>query len=138
MADIEYAKEWLEYAQRDYDFSVDVESHFWPKHMEKICYNCQQSVEKALKAILAYNEVEIPRTHNIWQLVNECIKYEPSIQMEERIANKMTDYATISRYPDNMTAWTDADAKLALKHAKITLDMVKNTLNLPEEVQEHP
>jgi len=103
MADIEHAKEWLDYAQRDYDFAVDVESQFWPKHMEKICYHCQQSTEKALKAVLAYNEVEIPKTHNIEQLVNECSKYDTNIKMEIKISSKMTDYATISRYLDNVT-----------------------------------
>jgi hypothetical protein len=36
MADMEHAKEWLDYAQRDYDFSVDVESHFWPKRLSSI------------------------------------------------------------------------------------------------------
>ena len=35
------------------------------------------------------------------------------------------DYATISRYPDAVTMWSEADAKLALKYAKITLEMVK-------------
>jgi len=136
MADIEYANEWLEYAQRDYDFAVDVESHFWPKHMEKICYNCQQAAEKALKAVLAYHDVEIPRTHNIERLFDECSKYDTSLQMDEKIAGKMTDYATISRYPDKVTMWTEADAKLSLKYAKITLDMVKQALNLTEEKQD--
>jgi len=133
MADIEHAKEWLDYAQRDYDFAVDVEGQFWPKHMEKICYHCQQSAEKALKAVLAYNEVEIPKTHNIERLVNECSKYDSTIKMEIKISGKMTDYATISRYPDNLTEWTEDDAKLALKYAEQTLSMAKKALNITAE-----
>ena len=136
MADIKYATEWLEYAQRDYDFALDVESHFWPKHMEKICYNCQQVAEKALKAVLAYHEVEIPKTHNIERLFDECNKFDTSLKLDEKIAGKMTDYATISRYPDRVTMWTEADAKLALKYAKRILDMVKQSLNITEEETE--
>lgn len=125
MADMEHAKEWLDYAQRDYDFAVDVESNFWPKHMEKICYFCQQSTEKALKAVLAYNEVSIPKTHNITELIEKCSKFDSSIQMEEKVSIIMTAYATVSRYPDNVTSWNDDDAKLALKYAKSTLEMIR-------------
>jgi len=136
MADMEHAKEWLEYAQRDYDFAVDVESHFWPKHMEKICYNCQQSTEKSLKAVLACYEVDIPKSHNIGQLVDECKKHDSSIKMEDKVSRQMTRYATISRYPDNVTSWNDNDAKLALKYAKSTLEMVRKALNIPQEETE--
>ena len=130
MPDIAAAQEWLRFAQNDYDFAVDVESHFWPKHMEKICYNCQQATEKALKAVLAYNEVEIPKTHNISLLINFCSEYDSAIQLEDKIAKKMTDYAVISRYPDFTTTWTEADAKLALKYTKQILDKVKEVLEL--------
>jgi HEPN domain-containing protein len=133
MPNITEANEWLKYAQNDYDFAIDIESNFWPKHMERICYNCQQSTEKALKAILAYHDVEIPKTHNIGLLVNECVKYEPSIQMETRMARQMTRYATISRYPDFVTTWTESDAKLALKYAKQTLDMVNQAISKAHE-----
>ncbi|MCL2048496.1 MAG: HEPN domain-containing protein [Defluviitaleaceae bacterium] len=133
MPNLAEAREWLKFAQNDYDFAVDIESKFWPKHMERICYNCQQSAEKALKAILAYHDMEIPKTHNIGILVNECVKYEPSIQMDTRTARQMTSYATISRYPDFVTTWTEADAKLALKYAKQALEMVKESLDLSEK-----
>ena len=128
MADIKYANEWLDYAQRDYDFAVDIESHFWPKHMEKICYNAQQAAEKALKAILAYHEAKIPKTHSISLLLIECSHFDTSITLDEKIAAKMTDYATLSRYPDNVTMWSEVDAKLALKYAKIILDMARQSI----------
>ena len=130
MPDISAAKEWLQFAQRDYDFAVDIESHFWPKHIEKICYNCQQAAEKALKAFLAYHEVIIPKTHNISLLVNLCSTYDASIRLENKAAKKMTDYATISRYPDFVTTWSETDATLALKYAKRVLEKVNKSLHL--------
>jgi len=132
MPDIKHAQEWLAYAQRDYDFAVDVESHFWPKHIEKICYNCQQAAEKALKAILAYHDVEIPRTHNIKELVDKCKEHSGSIELENRVARQMTRYATISRYPDSVTEWDDTDGKVALKYAKEILDMVRQYIDAAE------
>ena len=84
-------------------------------------------------ADLAYNEAEIPRTHNIEQLFSERIKYDASLRMDAKISNKLTDYATISRYPDSITMWSEADARLAMHYAKQTLDMVKQALIRAED-----
>ena len=128
MPDMAYAKKWLEYAQKDYDFAAKIEKHFWPKDLEQICYHCQQGAEKALKAVLAYNEVDIPKIHVIGKLMEACKQFDETFQMDRKIANVMTGYATLSRYPDNMNDWTEGDAKLAIKYAGITLDMVKQYL----------
>jgi len=133
MSDIVYAKKWLDRAQRDYNFAAKVERYFWPKDLEQICYHCQQATEKALKAVLAYNEIEIPKIHIIGRLVDECSKYGFSVQIDRRVAKLITDHATLSRYPDNMNEWTQEDAKLALEYSKLTLDAVNRYLMKSEE-----
>jgi HEPN domain-containing protein len=135
MPDIVYAKKWLDRAQKDYDFAAKIEKHFWPKDLEQICYHCQQGTEKALKAVLAYNEVDIPKTHNIGQLIDECKKFDPSIEMDRKISKLITDYATLSRYPDNMNEWTEDDARLALKYAEQTISVVNQYLAKAEKEQ---
>jgi len=132
MPDLVYAKKWLERAQRDYDFAVKIEQHFWPKDLEQICYHCQQATEKALKSVLAYNEIEIPKIHVIGRLVAECSNYGFSVQIDRKVAKLITDHATLSRYPDNMNEWSKEDAKLALKYAKLTLDAVNQYLTESE------
>jgi len=132
--DITHAKRWLAFAQNDYDVSIALEANHWPKFLEHICYHCQQSTEKALKAVLAYHEVDIPKTHNIGRLIDECKSYDASIQMDMKISKIMTDYSTITRYPDDAdTELVDSDATLALKYAKSTLEMVRNALSISEE-----
>jgi len=132
--DINHAKKWLAFAQNDYDVAIALEANHWPKFLEHICYHCQQSTEKALKAVLAYHEVDIPKTHNIARLIDECKKYDTSVQMDMKISKIMTDYSTITRYPDDAdTELIDSDATLALKYAKLTLDMVRQSLNLSKE-----
>ena len=133
MPDMVYAKKWLDRAQKDYDFAAKIEKHFWPKDLEQICYHCQQATEKALKAVLAYNEAEILKIHIIGKLVDECAKYGFSIQIDRKVAKLITDHATLSRYPDNMNEWTEEDAKLAIKYAKLTLDAVNEYLTESEE-----
>jgi HEPN domain-containing protein len=112
MADMEYANEWLEYAQRDYDFAVDVEGHFWPKHMEKICYNCQQATEKALKAVLAYQEIDPPYTHDLTLLCQLCIEFDESFSAFLDDCEDMTRYAARTRYPDDIEITEDETKKV--------------------------
>ena len=135
MADIKHVKKWLEYSQNDYDAAVVLESTVWPKFLEAVCYHCQQSIEKALKAVLAYYNADIPKTHNIEELSNKCKQYDASIIIERKLAQTMTRFATTSRYPDFDTLLIEGDAELALKIAKQVLDMVKQTLNIAEDGQ---
>ena len=135
MPDMDLAVKWLDRAQKDYDFAAKIEKFFWPKDLEQICYHCQQATEKAFKAVLAYNEMEIPKIHIIWRLIEACNRFGFSIAMDKKVAALITDHATLSRYPDNMNEWTEADAKLALKYAKLTLETVNQYLADSEKEQ---
>ena len=75
MPDLEFAKEWIVIAERDYAVSLFLNENFRPLPIENICYGCQQSVEKSLKAVLAYNEAKIPYTHDIELLQQLCKQY---------------------------------------------------------------
>ena len=55
--------EWLQVAYDDYDTALYLAQKPHRKPLEIICYHCQQSVEKSLKAFLCASGVEIPRTH---------------------------------------------------------------------------
>jgi HEPN domain-containing protein len=44
--------EWLKIAYDDFDSALHLFNTKHPKPLEIICYHCQQSVEKALKAFL--------------------------------------------------------------------------------------
>ena len=59
MPDLDFAKEWIKIAERDYAVALFLNENFRPLPAENICYGCQQSVEKSLKAVLAYNEEQI-------------------------------------------------------------------------------
>lgn len=55
--------EWVEIADGDYDLAKKVYDSNWPKQHIRICFNCQQAVEKYLKGYLVYNNEEIVKTH---------------------------------------------------------------------------
>ena len=132
MADIIKAKEWIKYAERDYDIALHLSKTFHPLPTENICYSCQQSVEKS-KAILAYSEADIPKIHDIIALDDLCQAHIGKSLIDVKIAGTITRFATKSRYPDNDIDFTKEDADLGLKTAKQVLGQVKEALQLPQD-----
>jgi len=127
------ALEWVAYAESDFGVASHLNEIYRPLPTNTICWLCQQSVEKAYKAILAYHDVKIPKTHDIRRLQNTSINHEPGVSLDVKIADKLTEFATESRYPDNVVDFTEEDAKLGLKYAKQVLSQVKQTLGISQD-----
>lgn len=61
-----YLKNWMAKADNDIliiNHELQLPESQWVRDM--ICFHCQQAAEKYLKALLIYQDKEIPRTHNI-------------------------------------------------------------------------
>jgi HEPN domain-containing protein len=85
---------------------------------EIICFHCQQAGEKALKAILAYFDDEIPRTHNLMVILNLCeIHYTGITNKFVNQADRLSAFAVVTRYP-NETEVQEGDMVIALKDAE--------------------
>ena len=67
--------------------------------LEGHCYHAQQAVEKALKAVMIDRDVFFPYTHNIAELLEILAENDIHLQVDPRIANRLTEYATVTRYP---------------------------------------
>ena len=133
MNNLDDAKEWIKFAQRDYDVALYLSETFKPLPIENICYGCQQAIEKALKSILIFYIGDAPKTHDIEMLQELCKEHKIDTNMSLGVTRSITRFATKSRYPDDMYELTDEDTKLALKYAKQTLDIVKQALNKAQE-----
>ena len=133
MGDNTYALAWIKYADNDYKIASHLNETYRPLPENAICWHCQQSVEKSYKAILAYHEVKIPKIHDIRRLQIITSEHEPSVNIDVKIADKTTEFASESRYPDAVFDFTKEDAELGLKYAKLVLDQVKTVLNMTEE-----
>ena len=128
MHNFDDAKSWVTFAQRDYDVAVHLSKTFHPMPIENICYNCQQAVEKALKAVLIYFTDDCPKTHDIGSLHKLCKEYSTEIELTTSIARTLTRFATKSRYPDDVNDFTEADTVLGLKYAGQILEQVGKIL----------
>ena len=83
-------EEWLRYARSDLVIAQVTPT---PGMMlEGLCFHAQQTVEKALKALLLTYEIEIPRTHSIRRLLDLL---PPDLRVPETVqdAARLTDYA---------------------------------------------
>lgn len=85
--------------------------------LEDLCFDCQQAVEKSLKAWMIHLGVVFPWTHSIARLL-ECIE-EKGIFLPEDVkeASILSDYAVTTRYPGEYEAVTEKEYQEALEIA---------------------
>jgi len=130
--DYDEAKRWVNLAKRDHAIALHLRDTFVPLPVETICFHCQQTAEKALKAVLAYHNADIPKTHDITKLDGLCQEFTDKVQTDARIAETLTTFAVITRYVEDRHDFTEDTAQFALKQAKQVLDNVKETLGITE------
>lgn len=80
-----------------------------PGPYDTACFHAQQAVEKYLKALLAFAEQPIPRTHNLEELERLCATCHPPPDFTGMDLAELTPYALQMRYdtefwPDQATA----------------------------------
>jgi HEPN domain-containing protein len=66
---------------------------------EDLCFDLQQAVEKAIKAVLIHKRVEFPKTHQIVRLLGLVRGAGLEVPEEVREAHALTPYAWLTRYP---------------------------------------
>ena len=123
---IEY-REWINYAEKDFVAAEFLMTATSPP-IEIICYHCQQSAEKILKAFLIKNDIIPPRTHDLNLLINECYKIDNEVSILKKECNRLNDFGVNTRYPNNLDLIFD-DAKIALKDSEKIKTYILNKFN---------
>lgn len=84
---------------------------------DTVCFHAQQCVEKCLKALLVTQGTDFRKTHDLGELMILLPSgLRPSIINEEQ--DKLTEYATVTRYPGNYDPITLGEARQAVKIAR--------------------
>jgi HEPN domain-containing protein len=73
------------------------------------CFHAQQTIEKALKALLAFHAQPIPRSHDLDELQRLCLAVHSGPELAAIDLAEVTDYAVTLRYdiefwPEKFTA----------------------------------
>lgn len=67
-------------------------------YIEKIYFDLQQSSEKLLKNLLSKNGVDVPKIHDIKQLIRVCEKNNINLMSRVEVLIDLSDYAVEGRY----------------------------------------
>jgi len=95
-----------------------------------VCFHCQQTTEKYLKAFLLFLNVDFPKSHDLLELLDNFILPANSVFDEIREeAIILTDYAVDTRYLDFLFNPSKEIAKeafdAAVKIRKLVLSEIK-------------
>lgn len=93
-----------------------------------VCFHCQQSAEKYLKARLEEAGLAFARTHDLLVLHQLVLQVEPAWQGLQPYLIFLNPYAVGYRYP-GLTA-TKTDAKAALKNCRAVRRVIRPALGL--------
>jgi HEPN domain-containing protein len=116
MNERDIVNEWLQIAYDDYDSALFLFDNKHPKPLEIICYHCQQSAEKSLKAFLCAKGAVIPKIHETGLLCHNCVEYDNAFSVFVDDCEELEIYATGTRYPSRIEV-EERNAEVALKQA---------------------
>lgn len=105
-----------------------------PKLNSVICYLCQQSVEKILKAKIISMGIEVPKVHDLRVLMKQICKDSSEENEKYRDVHsacvKLNLYSTKARYPEEDAGQTDAQASSACALARAAFDVLFKDLKI--------
>jgi len=111
-------KEWIVLAEGDLKTAKDEISVPEP-FTNAVCFHSQQCVEKYLKAYLTFFGKPFRKTHDLAELINQCVEIDRDFQMLFEInADKLTQYAIDVRYPEEVYFPGIHEAKESIEIAK--------------------
>jgi HEPN domain-containing protein len=80
---------------------------------DAVCFHAQQCAEKYLKAVLQENGRNIPKIHNLIELMLLCEEIDSSFEMLRADLVMMERYSVRVRYPGNFAEKEDAQSAYA-------------------------
>jgi HEPN domain-containing protein len=94
-----------------------------------VCFHCQQSAEKYLKALLEERGLNVPKTHDLDGLRTLLLPHYPRLSFRRGLVF-MTRFAVETRYPGDRASKRDASA--AVRWAGKVRTAVRALLGLPQ------
>jgi HEPN domain-containing protein len=110
----EIVKQWIEKADHDLGTAKLIFLHI-PHYYDTISFHCQQSVEKYIKSVLFFYNIEFKKTHN---LVNLMGLLSTKINKTDDLIEKailLNGFSTQIRYPDEVIELTKEELERAIQ-----------------------
>ncbi|MCD8324703.1 MAG: HEPN domain-containing protein [Clostridiales bacterium] len=123
-------KEWYDLAVTDLGVAKHLNSTYYPKPLEIICYHCQQAAEKSIKALIMYYGAQggMPKLHDLSFLLNQI---KNQVEIEDKFyeyADTLTPYGVSIRYPNELFL-EERHADKAIQYADEIVQWVSDIVN---------
>jgi len=119
---------WIHKAEADYQAARILLRQRKTLLPDNICWNCQQSAEKYLKAYLVRHAIDYPRRHDLVQLGNLCADADPDFTLVAGAIATLDQFGTDIRYPG--ISASAQDARQAFDALKLVRVFVRARLGL--------
>ncbi len=120
------ARIWINYSESDLHAANTLlkSKEFFPL---QVCFLSQQCAEKAIKAILIFEEVNFPKIHDLDRL-RDLIPKGWKVKEQFQDLAELTIWAVESRYPGDMPDVTEHEAQETLYLAEAVFNAVSAEL----------
>ncbi len=125
-------REWVGKAEQDFLAAFDLARRRKRPLWDAVCFHCQQSAEKYLKARMHEAGMTIPKSHDLDVLLNLLLPVEPLWSAFRPGLQNLSDYAVDFRYPGDQAG--KAEARRALADCKAIRREARLSLGLSPEV----
>jgi len=125
-------REWVKKAETDFRVARVLYRNK-DSFSEPICFHCQQSAEKYLKALMQELGVTIPRTHELVDLLKQLVRHYKSLRSLGPGAKYLTQFAVGPRYPGKTAKRKQAEA--ALRWCRKIRPAVRKLLGIAEKTK---
>ena len=123
----EILQQWLDKGKNDLRSAEYLSTMQNPTPDEIICFHCQQTAEKYLKAFIFIQDIEPDKTHDLRELLTICEKFNSSFSVLLSKLRFLTKYGVMPRYPNDLGI-TNEDMKNAIQYAKDVQEFVLQVL----------
>lgn len=103
MADSNNYREWINRAEQDLRVLRTLHKNGFEEIEDSVCYNCQQAVEKLLKAFLLMKDNRLIKTHDLVYLLSQCGRFDNECKDFEEPITILNQYALSARYPGDFS-----------------------------------
>lgn len=110
-------EDWLAHAKSDLSLARLARDRegVLPEH---VCFHAQQAVEKSLKAVLLFRQIEFPLIHDVEELLELAEQGGVALPPEVADSSALTPYAVEARYPGHWENITPKDVDEAIRAAE--------------------
>jgi HEPN domain-containing protein len=120
-------RQWLAKAEEDLGAAEVLISHK-TSYLSAVGFHCQQAAEKFFKALLTFNQIEFPKTHDLGALLDLVGPIDASLADSLSEISLLNPYGVEIRYPGDMPDIEPEDAQEALELAKRVREAVLKSI----------